>query len=345
MTTTTTPNMGLILPVPSSEAGPAYAEELITALETVDTHNHTSGSGVRIPISAITVDTDLSFNGYNATSVRSVRLSNNSAVLATPLDLNCVYSVSGDLWYNTNAGTPIQITSGNAINVSSLRGIGGDYLTSTTADIYYTASTKTFAFWADTNLFADIDCGGITVHQTGVTSAPGVSLLSPVGLGASYTLTLPAALPSPTKFLTLDSSGNIGNAITGDGTTISITGTTMSIPDGGISRAKLAALNIGSQANTSTALSSMTLSITTLGRPVMVILTPDGVDRGAVSSISAGTFQINRAGSYILKSYNGSAFYNKTIMFVDTPAAGTYTYACAGSPTVVGYKLICYELV
>lgn len=345
MTTTTTPNMGLILPVPSSEPGPQYAEQLVTALETIDTHNHTSNSGVRIPISAITIDSDLNFNSHNATAIRSVRLSNNSAVLATPLDLNCVYSVAGDLWYNTNSGTPIQITSGNAINVSSIRGIGGDYLTSTTADIYYTASTKTFAFWADTSLFADIDCGGIVVHQTAVPSAPGVSLLAPVGLGASYSLTLPSALPSPTRYLTLDSSGNIGNAITGDGTTISITGTTMSIPDGGISRAKLAALTVATCSNTTTALSSITLSLTTLGRPVMVILTPDGVDRGAVSSITSGTFQINRAGSYIFKSYNSSGFYNKTIMFVDSPAAGTHTYACAGTPTVVGYKLICYELV
>jgi hypothetical protein len=121
MSTTTTPNMGMVLPVPSSEPGPAWATELITALTSkVDAHNH-AGIGLTLGTSALNINADLPFNtNYNATLLRSTRYVSQSAVLSLGTDIGCLYNFGGLLYWNNNAGTPIQITTaGGAVNSAS----------------------------------------------------------------------------------------------------------------------------------------------------------------------------------------------------------------------------------
>ena len=46
--TTTTTNMGLVLPTPGERLGPTWATDLNTALTLVDSHDHSSGKGIQI---------------------------------------------------------------------------------------------------------------------------------------------------------------------------------------------------------------------------------------------------------------------------------------------------------
>lgn len=110
--------MGLTIPTPTITAGPLYATQVSNDLEIISNHTHTGSSnndGYQIPSAGLNINDDLSIQSNNLTSLRSVRFSNQSSVLAGIGDIGCAYEKSGDLWYNNSAGIPIQITSGGSI--------------------------------------------------------------------------------------------------------------------------------------------------------------------------------------------------------------------------------------
>jgi hypothetical protein len=72
-----------------------------------------------IETAALDINADLTFNGFNLDDARSVRMANNGSVLSGGSDVNEVYVVSGNLYYNNAAGTPIQITTQTGLNVLS----------------------------------------------------------------------------------------------------------------------------------------------------------------------------------------------------------------------------------
>lgn len=181
-------------------------------------------------------------------------------------------------------------------------------------------------------------------------------------------------------------SGNAGNGLTGgsgsalavsvDGSTIEINSDSLRVKDGGITKAKLASLGQQTSSSsgsysltgtTQTAVTNLSVSITTNGRPVFVGLIPDGSDIASIqayeSTDSPLSFVIIKRGSTeIAKSSirmaadrtGGSSRIGVpvgTIYTVDAPAAGTYTYTIevAGNGSndtieVNNAKLIAYEL-
>src|ERR1700679_164924 len=176
----TTPNMGLLLPIPTITPGPTYASEIDTAFDVVDAHDHTIGKGVPIPSNAININNDIPFNQYNITELNDLRFTSQSTVPSTPDDVNELAVVNGNLFYINNLGQPVQLTNGAAIDATSIGGIGGDYATST-ASVFYTSADKTFTFWSNTNTPASIDAGNITIRNDtlnsfGVTIAPNASI-------------------------------------------------------------------------------------------------------------------------------------------------------------------------
>jgi hypothetical protein len=201
-----TPLMNLSLPVVSSTAGPTYATMLNAALTVIDGHDHSTGKGTKVTPTGLNINADLSFGGFNATNVRSLRMVNHSAPLALPTDAACLSASGGNLYYNNGAGASIQITAGAALNAASIGAIGGDYSTST-ASVFYTAASQVFSFWQDANKSASLDVGRVTIRQPGVVSPFGITVQSPNGLAAAYSLTLPAALPAATKPLGIGSTG------------------------------------------------------------------------------------------------------------------------------------------
>jgi len=215
-----TPNMNLSLPTVSTTPGPQWASDINTALSTVDSHNHTSGNGVQIPSSGININGDLTFNSYNATTLRSVRFASNPSVLSLGTDLGCLYNVNGNLYWNSGAGAQVQLTIGGALNATSIGGIGGDYATST-ASVFYTSLANTFTFWRSNNVNATLDVGSVKVRFPSA-GAFYVGLNASNSMATNIDLTLPVALPASQSFMTLDSGGNIAAPWTVDGTSIKI---------------------------------------------------------------------------------------------------------------------------
>lgn len=115
----TTANMNLNLPTPEVTLGPEWATALNTALDLVDSHDHTSGKGVQVPTAGLNIDANLDFNENKATNLAAVQLQNLAAPDAGALNANSVQIVNGDLWAINGAGVAVQITSGSTVVVPS----------------------------------------------------------------------------------------------------------------------------------------------------------------------------------------------------------------------------------
>ena len=111
----TTPQMSLILPVPTTTLGPEWATELNEALETVDTHDHTAGKGVQIPTAGLNIDDSLALNSNSVTEARSVQLDNQLTPLSGVSEANSVQISGGDLWIVNGSGVAVQVTSGTSV--------------------------------------------------------------------------------------------------------------------------------------------------------------------------------------------------------------------------------------
>ena len=110
-----TPNMNLELPTVSVTIGPDWANQINTALESIDIHDHSSGKGVKIPSSGLNINADVVFNDNMASSLKATKFEEQSAALTGASNTNAVHSVSGDLYFTNGSGIAIQLTSGGAI--------------------------------------------------------------------------------------------------------------------------------------------------------------------------------------------------------------------------------------
>ena len=105
--------MGLVLPVPSSEPGPAWATELITAWGLVDSHDHTTGKGVRLTQNSILFTADFSANFVGINTLKNLTFTSQVAFAANQ---SLYVNSSGNLFYVDNAGNQIQLTLNGALN-------------------------------------------------------------------------------------------------------------------------------------------------------------------------------------------------------------------------------------
>jgi hypothetical protein len=104
--------MNLSLPTVSVTLGPTWASELNTAIETIESHDHTSGKGALIVPSAININSNLTFATNAATDLAYTNFVNQSATLVGSL---LVYGKSGDLYWNNGSGIPVQVTNGGSV--------------------------------------------------------------------------------------------------------------------------------------------------------------------------------------------------------------------------------------
>lgn len=230
----------MVLPIPTVTLGPLYAYENNQAFIVIDNHDHSPGKGLPVPSNGVNINGDFPFNGFNAAFLRSTRFSDQVAPLSLPLDVTSLYTVGGNLYYNNGIGQQIQLTAGAALNATSIGGIGGDYATSTASE-FYTSSDSTFTFWSAVNTSAALDSGSITIRPDNVPNAFGITISAPISLSADYGLTLPNALPgSGTKFLTVDSSGNIADVYDVDNSTLQVVSNTIQVVPQGITATQIA---------------------------------------------------------------------------------------------------------
>lgn len=111
----TTAFMNLDLPTVSVTISPEWASQLNTALETVDSHDHTSTKGTQIPTAGLNINADLEFNSFKATELLSTKFESQSSTLIGSSNAASLYVVNGDLYYTNSGGTAVQVTSGSTL--------------------------------------------------------------------------------------------------------------------------------------------------------------------------------------------------------------------------------------
>jgi hypothetical protein len=211
--------MGLTLPTVGVDAGPLYATLLDNALQSVDSHSHVAGQGVQITPSAININSALVMNN------QALTLASQLNMQSTVVNVSGTLSVVGnDLQYVNGAGVTIPLTIGSSIagapgNISGITG---------TAGVTYYPVAKLFKFESSTSTAAYIDCASILLRNISPNSTYSYALNPPSSLTSNYNITLPA-IPSSTKVLTMDVSGNMGSALITDSliSTQSITNTSL----------------------------------------------------------------------------------------------------------------------
>lgn len=263
---TVTTNMGLTVPVVGTNGtpGPTYAQEINTDMDLIDNHDHTTSKGVQVPSAGLNINTDLTFQSNNATALRSVRFSPQGTVISLGTDLNCISVAGVDLYYNDGSGNKVRITQSGGVAGSP----GSISNLTSPASAQYVSATQTFIWQSDVATPANMDAGSVILRN--ITSGSNGLTLAPPNLTGNYTLTLPY-VPGVNAFLGVDTSGNI---------------TTIASQSQGIGRTNLQAVGqkIGSAdlflsypgqpGQQSFFISSASVTVTTTGRPVMLMVQP-----------------------------------------------------------------------
>jgi hypothetical protein len=333
--------MGLIVPTVGQELGPAWANDINADLGILDQHNHSNGEGVQITPAGLNINIDLSLQGNNLTEINGLELSNLSVLLPGALPyLTTIYAANGNLYFNDGAGNQVKITSGGAVNATS------SGISSGTA----TASFVGGVLVVDSNVNTPANIQGASILiGNNVSGSNFVTLQAQNSLASSYSLTLPL-VPSQASYVTIDTSGNMAPQAVGPARS---TGT--SVGAGGVAISNSCGNNnFGNQGFT--LVTNLSVTLTTTGRPVMLMLQDDGSGGGSLASVgdlttltSAETLTALLTGAFfrgttqlstmelfwesVLNQASGGVVfggqnYVPVGMFnqIDFPSAGTYTY-------------------
>lgn len=205
---TTLPNIGLTLPTRGAPGAGAWGDTEDANSALIDAHDHTSGKGVRIPTSGLNINADLSFSSlYAPTALHRITFSSVAALSSNNKSL-FVSSADNELYWRSNAGANVKLTSGSSLNVAAFTGgIGGDY-TAVSASVQYDDANKRYTFkqGGGTN-WARLQSGPLRLVELGTSETVFVEQAAPAALAASYTVTWPLALPAAAQAITVDNTG------------------------------------------------------------------------------------------------------------------------------------------
>lgn len=352
------PNMNLLISTIGVDSGLTWEQNINASLGIIDSHSHAPGSGVQIQPSGINISADLPFNSNNATLLRSSRYASQSSPLALSSDLNCVYAVNGNLYYNDGSGNQIQITSGGAVNATS-SGIASGTATAS-------FSGGKLVVNAASNTPADIQCASLLIGLNALNTNY-LTLSPPSPLSNNYSVVLPQLPGSTTSLLSMDTSGNMYASTALPSAPASTSYLVMT--SGGAFETSMKQANVvvssssGSFTTDSTVAVDITnnsVTITTSGNPVLISIQNDGSGNPSEigSDAGSGTIRYLNRGSTTLSSERWDTANSDLIClpvaftYIDQPSAGTYTYTLqmsTPSSGVYGYhtytKLVAYELV
>ena len=230
--TTTSPNMGLVIPTVGVDPGPDWANNINASLGIVDQHNHTTGQGVPINPAGLNINSDLTFGGNNAIALRSVRFNAQASPLSGGSDLGCLYFSGVDAWANDLSGNQIQLTVNGG--VAGTPGSIANLVSPASAS--WVALASSFVWQSASNTPANLDCASVILRN--LSSGSYGLTLQPPTLSVNYALTLPP-LPPGKQIMALDSSGNITAPYTVDSSTVVISSNVIMVPSGGITPTQL----------------------------------------------------------------------------------------------------------
>jgi hypothetical protein len=317
------PNMNLPIPVVGQEAGPQYAVDMDNSLTLIDQHNHSPGQGVLITPSGLNINIDLSFNGNSAAALFACKFTPQSSTQPSSLT-SALYTVinptyGSDLYFNDGNGAAIPVVLNGVIagTPGSISGLVAP------ASATYTSVSGTFTWQSAVNTPASLDSGPITVRDATANSY-GVTIEPNSGISSNYQITLPTALPSAQKFVTLDNSGNLLANWVPDNSTIVVSG----------NQVQVGTLATGSI--TGTQIASATITSTN------VAATPYGVDlinSFVGTSLSGGISLANPQGRPVLLAFNA--------YFIAINAQTTLTIArtSPNPTTIASFTFDIYEQV
>jgi hypothetical protein len=330
--TFTTPFMDLELPTVNEQTGPEYAENINTALEAVDEHDHTSAKGKQVPTAGINIDADLDFNEFDILDVRAVQHADQDIILGTSVT-DAIYGVSGDLYWNNGTGVAVQITSGAGLNFASLGTIGGDYgQPLVTAAVVYSDVTKVFSFTQASGVPAKMFFSDMSLAFPG--SGSQSITFKATNSVVAYNLTFPDGVPSAQAIISMGTSGILTNP-TIDATNFEIATNNFRLKDAGIATAKL-------QANAVTAAKIFAPSITNQTTNTAQLCTISNASPGVVTLAGHGLIADDKVafqttGSLPAPLTTDTTYYVKTVLGVNTftltatPSGAVINTTTAGS--------------
>lgn len=311
---TTTPNMGLTQPTVGVDTGVTWEQAINSNSTTIDQHNHSSGNGVPITPSGISINASLPFGNNPATALQAAVFQSQPS-LAT---LKAVYVIGNDLYYNDGAGNIVQITSGGTVNATS------SGISSGTASASFVASVLVVN--AASNTPANIQCGSVLLGNN-TSGSKFLTLSPPAAMAANIAQTLPT-IPATTSFMQMDTSGNMSaTAAVSHG----ITRAMIVTPGQQISSNN----NLTTSTGSFVAVSGSSVTLTTNGNPVLIVI------NGAFSASRGATGQSGYSvglsvGGSLFKNFGPTEWYDpvggatfagsSSYVYMDTPTAGTYTY-------------------
>lgn len=333
---TTTTNMLLTVPGVATEPGPEYASQINGDLNIIDAHDHSTGKGVPVTPSGININANLPFNGNNAVTLRSTRFQAQGTPLTSTAssDIGCTYVSGVDLYYNDLSGNQIRLTQGGG--VAGAAGSITNLASPATAE-YVSASSK-FVWQSDVNVAATMDFRSAILRNAGAGSF-GLTLQAPT-LSSNYSLTLPS-LPAATNFMTVDNAGNMGaNIAVANGITRTMQAAV------GQATSSTSGAYVQTASSTTPVLS---LSLTTTGRPVMLMLQSAGATPTTFSYFSSIRFSFARDSSAIsvvdVTSPASLNVFPSSFQHLDAPAAGTYVYSFRASVSSGAFLMQAVQLV
>lgn len=189
--------MNLDLPVVSTTLGPEWASNLNTALDLVDSHDHTSSKGKPVPVAGLDINGDLSFNdSYRAVDLFSTQYTSSSTPISGAGNANSVAVSGGDLWFTNGAGVAVQLTSGGSV-VTSPGSVTSLEITSIAANLTISPSDTFVYIIVDTTVSRTITLPLASAVAAGrifiVKDASGLSNTNPMTVARSGSDTIDGA--------------------------------------------------------------------------------------------------------------------------------------------------------
>lgn len=211
----TLPNMGLITPALKGDSG-IWDSKLNAIFGLVDTHNHTVGKGVKVPIAGIDIDTDVAMGGKAITGLQYVAF-NAIAALTSGSKTLFVNTADNELYWRNNGGANVKLTAGGTLNITLVGGIVGDY-SSVGAEVAFDNANKRYTFKSGGVAplkWSRMASGPVRIYEYDTTETVYVEQIVAAGLAAPYTVTWAAALPGTQKLVQIDAAGNLvyGNTL------------------------------------------------------------------------------------------------------------------------------------
>jgi hypothetical protein len=202
--------MGLELPTNGADIG-TWGTKLNVALPIIDSHNHTAGQGSLIPAAALDINATVPWNDFGISEIGRLDFT-AVAALSTGSKTVFVNAADNELYWRTNGGTNVKLTSGNALNVGAfVGGISGDYAASD-ARLAYDDATGAYTFKrgsANSYSWARLRAGDLRLSEYNTTETVYTAIKAAAGLASSYDITLPTALPGDQTMMQITAAGQV----------------------------------------------------------------------------------------------------------------------------------------